>query len=91
MRERFTVLTRKGQITLPVDVRRALGIEEGDRLEVSLPDPDTKVVQLRPVQSVAEMTFGAVKPRKQPEDFRELRRQFEDEVAAKGLPEADDK
>jgi AbrB family looped-hinge helix DNA binding protein len=82
MRERITVMTRKGQIIIPAEVRRALGIVKGDRVAVSLPDPDTKVVQLRPVQSVAEMTFGAVKPRKQPEAFQELRRQFEDEVAA---------
>lgn len=29
-----TVVTRKGQITIPIDIRRSLGIKEGDRMSV---------------------------------------------------------
>ena len=35
-------------------------------------------------QSVAEATFGAVRPRRRPEDFRALRREFE-ESAGEGV------
>lgn len=84
MKELFTSVTRKGQITLPVEIRRSLGIKVGDKVAVSLietTDGREPQVILRPVRSVAEMTFGAIPPRKRPEDFRELRRHFEEGVA----------
>lgn len=82
MEERLTVMTRKGQITIPAEIRRALGLKEGDKVAISLPDPGTQEVHLHPVRSVAEMTFGALSPRKRPEDFRELREVFKEEVIA---------
>ncbi len=87
MGEFYSVVTRKGQITLPIEIRRALGIKEGDRVELSLGKGDQALVILRPVRSVAEATFGAVAPRKQPEDFQELRRAFEGGVAQEALEE----
>lgn len=36
MREHLTRVTRKGQITVPVEVRRALGLQEGDNVAVLL-------------------------------------------------------
>jgi AbrB family looped-hinge helix DNA binding protein len=77
MNEHLTVVTRKGQITLPAPIRRSLDIKEGDKIAVSL-DANDQVV-LRPVRSVAEMTYGAVEPRQRPEDLDALRRQFEEE------------
>ena len=32
MNERFSVVTRKGQITIPADFRKALGLKEGDKV-----------------------------------------------------------
>ena len=83
MEERLTVMTRKGQITIPAEIRRALGLKEGDKVAISLPDPRTGEVHLHPVRSVAEMTFGALSPRKRPEDFRELRETFKEEIVEK--------
>ncbi len=40
------------------------------------------------MRSVAEMTFGAVKPRKQPENFDELRHHFEEGIAQEYASEA---
>ncbi len=41
-------LTSKGQITLPQAVRRALGVETGDKVDfVTQPDGSVKVVALR--------------------------------------------
>jgi len=84
----YSVVTRKGQITLPVEIRRALGIKEGDKVELSLSDAGQALVILRPVRSIAEATFGAVAPRKQPEDFQELRRECEDGIAEDLMAEA---
>lgn len=90
MKELVAVMTRKGQITVPAEIRRALGLKEGDRVALSISDAAQPQVNLRPVRSVAERTFGIVTPRKRPEDFKELRRLFEEgqaaEAAAEGLP-----
>lgn len=83
MEERLTVMTRKGQITIPVKIRRMLDLKEGDKIAISLPDPGTQEVRLHPVRSVAEMTFGAFSPRTRPEDFRELREAFKEEIIEK--------
>lgn len=58
MNEYITTVTRKGQITIPVDIRRALGIEEGDKIAVALEGEDAGVIVVRPVRSVADMTYG---------------------------------
>jgi AbrB family looped-hinge helix DNA binding protein len=78
MNELTTVVTRKGQITLPAPIRRSLDIRQGDKIVVSIDDDDQSRVVLRPVRSVAELTFGAVEPRQRPEDLDALRRQFEE-------------
>jgi AbrB family looped-hinge helix DNA binding protein len=84
VKEFFRSVTRKGQVTLPVEIRRLLGIKAGDKFALSLttePESGEPQVLLNPVRSVAEMTFGAVSPRKRPENFRELRRHFEEGTA----------
>jgi AbrB family looped-hinge helix DNA binding protein len=87
MKELLTVVTRKGQITVPAAIRKELGIREGDKLAVSVEDRDSRQVRLRPVRSVAELTFGSVTPRRRPEDLRALREQFEEGVADEVLAE----
>jgi AbrB family looped-hinge helix DNA binding protein len=77
VKEILTRVTRKGQITVPVEIRKALGLKQGDKVALSLADPQTGEVHLRPVQSVAEATFGAVRPKQRPEDLATLRRAFE--------------
>ena len=79
--EILSVVTRKGQITIPATIRRSLGIKEGDRVAFSLSESDTGTAQLRPVHSVAKATYGAVKSPGGPADLEALRRQFEEDVA----------
>jgi AbrB family looped-hinge helix DNA binding protein len=54
-------LTSKGQITLPIEVRRILGVQAGDRL---LFESDSNGVHIRPVrtQSVFEKYRGIGNP-----------------------------
>jgi AbrB family looped-hinge helix DNA binding protein len=39
-------LSSKGQIVLPQDIRRTLGLQQGDRLEVSLKDQTVLLIPL---------------------------------------------
>jgi AbrB family looped-hinge helix DNA binding protein len=72
MQERFTVVTRKGQITLPAEIRRKLHIQQGDKMVVR---EEHGQIKLAKAPSVIDTTFGAVSPRRRPEDLRELREQ----------------
>ncbi|MGH2532772.1 MAG: AbrB/MazE/SpoVT family DNA-binding domain-containing protein [Thermomicrobiales bacterium] len=76
MYEITTTVTRKGQITVPVEVRRLLGLKEGDKVAVSVPEPGSRQVMLRPVPSVAERTFGSIPPRGGPVKYDESTSMF---------------
>jgi antitoxin PrlF len=58
MNEQLTVVTRKGQVTIPADIRRALGIKEGDKVAFVL---ENKQVKLTRKGSVVQQTAGALK------------------------------
>lgn len=90
MEELFTSVTRKGQITLPAEIRRSLGIKEGDKVMVSLvsgPDNEQLLAVLKPVRSVAERTFGAIEPLSQSKNDKDLRDAFEEGVASQVIDE----
>jgi AbrB family looped-hinge helix DNA binding protein len=50
-----TVITRKGQVTIPAEYRQALGLSEGDRMDVVL---DGNTVRLVRAESVTARTAG---------------------------------
>lgn len=89
MAELFTVMTRKGQITVPAELRHLLGLEEGDRLAVSL-DADGAQLVMRPVRSVVNATYAVVAAGPRPADLHEVRTRVAEEVgqaaAAEGRP-----
>jgi antitoxin PrlF len=58
MNEQLTVVTRKGQVTIPAEIRRALGIKEGDKVAFVLEDDQVKLTRKG---SVVEQTAGALK------------------------------
>jgi len=58
MQARLTVITRKGQITIPVEFRRILGLKEGDRVAVVL---EGDQVRLMRAGSVVGRTAGSLK------------------------------
>jgi AbrB family looped-hinge helix DNA binding protein len=63
-------LTSKGQVTLPRKIRQLLGVKPHDRVVFRVSEGK---VELQPATMTLEQTFGAVKPLKSPEDFKELR------------------
>lgn len=84
----YTIMTRKGQITVPAAIRRLWGLQEGDRFAVTLAEGSHELV-IRPVRSVVDATFGVVTTGPHPADLDQLRAEFEagagEEVAAEGL------
>ncbi|MBI3744877.1 MAG: AbrB/MazE/SpoVT family DNA-binding domain-containing protein [Chloroflexi bacterium] len=58
MRQVATVVTRKGQITVPVEVRRSLGLQRGDKVVFLF---DKKRVRLQKGKSVVERTAGSMR------------------------------
>lgn len=77
-RSKTTTLTRKGQITIPIAVREALGLQEGDRIEFVLDNGSARLVPLR---SVVDRTLGAFKTDAKPLTAEELRRAAEEAIA----------
>jgi AbrB family looped-hinge helix DNA binding protein len=51
-------MTSKGQVTVPVEVRRALGVEEGDTLVFEVAGAYATVRKRRPTLEVAEEVRG---------------------------------
>ena len=89
--ELLTIVTRKGQITVPASIRRALKIRIGDKIALSLREGTGDEVILRPVRSVAAATYAVVPARPRPVGLEDLRDQFEEglaEDALKGLSPA---
>jgi AbrB family looped-hinge helix DNA binding protein len=70
MSEHHTVVTRKGQITLPAEVRRALGLRKGDKVAVELIGAQAII---KPAESVVARTAGAVQAEAVPLSAGELR------------------
>jgi antitoxin PrlF len=56
--EYTSVITRKGQATVPVDIRRLLGLEQGDKIAWV---QDNGHVVVRRAQSVTERTAGILR------------------------------
>jgi antitoxin PrlF len=80
MREIVTTVTERGQVTIPAEIRRRLGIKPRDKVAFAIDDTE---VRLRPVQFTVESAFGSVPPLRQPEDFEALSRVAREEHAAK--------
>jgi antitoxin PrlF len=78
MREHLTRVTRKGQITVPVEIRRALGLREGDNVAVLLEDGQARI-ERRP--SVVARTAGMLKTNRPALSPRQEQEEFERGVA----------
>jgi antitoxin PrlF len=77
---RTTTVTRKGQVTIPIDIRRSLDLKEGDRVAV---EQQGEAVLLRRATSVAERTAGILARYQlaKPLSAEEERARFEQGVA----------
>jgi len=72
------VVTRKGQVTLPADMRHALGLKEGDAVEFTL---DGGAIVIQRAGSVVDRTYGAIKSGRPPLSIDALRESAMDAIA----------
>jgi len=85
MKQLTQVVTRKGQVTVPVEIRRKLGIKEGDRVTFVV---DGEEIRFKRGDSVVQRTAGVFKgygPRLTAEELREVAEEaFVEEAAGSG-------
>jgi antitoxin PrlF len=75
-------VTQKGQVTIPADMRRHLGLKPRDRVRFEIEDDAVRMT--RATSKILEI-YGSVTPRNRPEDFAALREEFESGVADEAI------
>ena len=87
-RPRFSSVSPKGQITLPAEIRRQLGLSPKDRVAITMVNG---TVQVTPAVERLRRHFGSVPPLEKPLDWKEVERiaaeDHADHVATEGLPD----
>ncbi len=78
MTEITTTITKRGQVTVPAQVRRTLGVKPRDKITFTI---DGKKVHLTPAAFTLESAYGSVSPSKKPEDFEAITQDAKDEKA----------
>ena len=70
-RTQATTLTQKGQVTVPIEIRKRLGLKARDRVVFEM---QGDVVIMRPAhESGIRKWYGSVPPHSRPEDFETIR------------------
>jgi AbrB family looped-hinge helix DNA binding protein len=82
MRELLTVVTRKGQITVPAEIRRLMGLKQGDKVAFIVDDAQ---VRLTRAGGVVERTAGMFKSNTPPLSAAELREAAEQAFAEESV------
>ena len=78
MKQQITLVTRKGQVTIPMEIRKALDLKEGDSVVWQLDDNE---VRLRPAKSVVARTAGILKSERQYSTLEKERAAMEQAIA----------
>jgi AbrB family looped-hinge helix DNA binding protein len=78
IRELETRLTQKGQVTIPAEIRARLGLKPKDAVRFEI---DGDVVRLKPSGFKLIEGYGAVMPRKRPENWKKIRAKAEQTMA----------
>jgi len=82
--KKYSTVTRKGQVTIPVVIREKLDIAYGEKVEFAVNEHDEVVI--RPVKVGLEDVYGALKDHKPDgnhEDHRRLAREWAGEKGNK--------
>lgn len=78
MKQYTTTVTKRGQITLPAEVRRMLGARPKDKVSFII---EGDRICLSQVAFTLESAFGSVRPSRRPEDFEEVSRLAKEDKA----------
>lgn len=68
----FSTITQKGQVTIPADIRRELGLFPRQKVVIIKDADGARINSIPDFFSL----FGSVKPVKKPEDFKAMRKAF---------------
>ena len=68
-------ITSKGQLTLPVDIRRKLGIEPGDEVDVEIVDEESARLKITPRPSLSSL-YGSLYVEKPLPDKKTVRKEI---------------
>ena len=82
MRVITAAVTERGQVTIPAEVRRALGLKPRDRVMFTI---DEDEVRLAPVRYTLETAFGSVKPVDPSAVFDDKFRAVKEEIAERAV------
>src|SRR5437773_1374600 len=80
----FMTVARKGQITIPAPIRKALHIKEGDTIAVELQGEEVKMT---PLPSTLEAGYQSIPALKTPLSWKEIEQTIREERAEKILQE----
>ena len=72
MKELLTVVTRKGQITIPAEIRRALDIKQGDTLAFEMEGKEIKLKAAKPSIQEFYQSVPALTPSRSLKEMSEL-------------------
>lgn len=78
MRELLSKVSSKGQVTIPIEVRRLLGVQPEDKVAFVVEEGN---VQLKRTGSVVDRTAGALKSHEPPLSAKQLREAAEEAIA----------
>lgn len=82
MKELHSRVTSKGQVTIPIEVRRSLGVGQGDTVVFVFEESG---VSLKRSGSVVEATYGALKSDQPSLSAEEERRAAEEAIAEEAI------
>jgi antitoxin PrlF len=75
-----SILTRKGQVTIPKPIRDKLGIKEGEKVIFVMRDEE---VVLKVVKGTILDLKGSIRPSTSPEHFEKIRQSVKQSLAKK--------
>lgn len=78
MKELLASVTSKGQVTIPAEVRRLLGVEPHDKVAFIVEEDQVRLTRRG---SVVEQTAGALKSDRAPVSAKKLREAGEEAIA----------
>lgn len=78
IREILSTVTQRGQVTIPADVRKILGVKPRDKVAFTIEDGR---VGLMPAKFTLETVLGSVKPATKTEDLKVISQDAKGEKA----------
>jgi AbrB family looped-hinge helix DNA binding protein len=75
-------MTQRGQVTVPAEVRKLLGLKPRDKVAFAIDDGE---VRLLPVSFTLESAFGSVEPLSDSDDFDRQIREAKEERAERAV------